>query len=259
MVRKKYQVKKKKSILKNCLFRLTAFWLVLAGGLVYLIVFSTIFEIKEIWITGNEKILSSNFQSFIWPRLEKKVLGLGVKNLLFTDNRFLENQLMKEFPLASKIRISQHWPDILAAEIEERQAVANWCQNQVCFWLDKTGVVFFPGQKETLPIIKDKGTLVKKEISLGQKVLKEKTLSPILEIQKTVSEKMKIGVAEFTLSDEGRLDAKTNEDWRIFFDLNQDLNWQLVRLELLLEKELTPEKRQGLEYIDLRFSKIYYK
>ncbi len=75
-----------------------------------------------------------------------------------------------------------------------------------------------------------------------------------------MKEKSNLEVKEFTFfENELRLNAKTSENWSAYFDLKENLDWQLVKLELLLKKELSSDKRAGLEYIDLRFSKVYYR
>ena len=58
---------------------------------------------------------------------------------------------------------------------------------------------------------------------------------------------------------EERLNVKTSEGWEIYFNTADDLDWQVQELALVLEKQITPEKRRNLEYIDLRFSRVYYK
>jgi len=55
------------------------------------------------------------------------------------------------------------------------------------------------------------------------------------------------------------LDVKTAEGWEIYFNLEENLSWQLTQLYLLLERKISPEERRTLQYIDLRFNKIYYK
>jgi len=55
------------------------------------------------------------------------------------------------------------------------------------------------------------------------------------------------------------LDAETTEGWTVRFNLKGDLDWQVTELRLALEKQISPEKRKSLEYIDLRFSRVYYK
>jgi len=60
-------------------------------------------------------------------------------------------------------------------------------------------------------------------------------------------------ILEVSIISEERLNAKTSEGWEIYFNLEGDINWQLTKLGAVLEKEIPPEKRENLEYIDLRF------
>ena len=56
-----------------------------------------------------------------------------------------------------------------------------------------------------------------------------------------------------------RFNAKTAEGWEVYFTPKEDLNWQITELKAVLENEISPERRGNLEYIDLRFEKIYIK
>ena len=126
--------------------------------------------------------------------------------------------------------------------------------------MDEKGIAFAEAGREPEEDLIIISKQPKEEISLKSIVIDEKTLSQILMIKETIMEKAKIEAKEFTLSEsEARLDVKTTEGWEAYFYLEGDLNWQLIELELVLEKQLPQEKRQGLEYIDLRFSKVYYK
>jgi hypothetical protein len=94
---------------------------------------------------------------------------------------------------------------------------------------------------------------------LGEKVIDEKILEFILNSDNKLKEELKINIIEFDLLSQERLNVKTEEGWEIYFDLKGDLNWQTEKLTLVLENEIPPEKRGDLEYIDLRFTRVYYK
>jgi len=53
------------------------------------------------------------------------------------------------------------------------------------------------------------------------------------------------------------LDVKTSEGWEIYFNLKKDINWQLTELDFLLKERIPPDKKGNVEYIDLRFERIY--
>ena len=94
---------------------------------------------------------------------------------------------------------------------------------------------------------------------MGQTKPSKEIISEILKIQKQLQDKFKINTEEFILSDNQRLDVKTSENWEVYFDLSTDISLSLVQLNLLLEKEISLEQRKNLKYIDLRFSRAYYK
>jgi len=144
-------------------------------------------------------------------------------------------------------------------EAKERTAVAIFCPNADCFLVDKGGIVFEKTDVifSEFPIIKN--IQGKSNLSLGEKIIDEKILTFISDVKSRLNEKLKIDVEEFNVLSLQRLNVKTKEKWEIYFDLDGDLNWQIEKLILVLEKEIPPEKRKDLEYIDLRFTRVYFK
>ena len=55
------------------------------------------------------------------------------------------------------------------------------------------------------------------------------------------------------------IEVALQEGWKILFNQENDLNLSLTKLKPLIEEGLTAAERANLEYIDLRFSKAYYK
>ncbi len=71
---------------------------------------------------------------------------------------------------------------------------------------------------------------------------------------------MKLKIEEFNISSPTRLDVKTIEGWWVYFSTAFDIDLQITKLNLLLEKEISQEDRGVLKYIDLRFKdRAYYK
>lgn len=225
-----------------------------------LILFSPFLQINDISVSGNERIPAAEIQNFIWPEVEKSFpFGLKTQNLILADPLSIKTRLLEKFLLIDELNVKKLWPKSLVVEIKERKTVSLWCWETNCFALDKKGVIFETASEDQAGLV-IKSKQPKNEISTGKKVMEEKILEQILFIRQTMSQKAKIEAREFTLfENDQRLNAKTNEGWEVFFDLKGDVNWSLVELELVLEKELPLEKRGSLEYIDLRFSKVYYK
>ena len=57
---------------------------------------------------------------------------------------------------------------------------------------------------------------------------------------------------------ETRANWKTSEQWEVYANLTEGLEWQLLKLQAVLEKKIPPERRSFLLYIDLRFGDQAY-
>ena len=260
--KRRYQVKKKKSILKNKFFWTTVLIILFLGFSLWLTIFSPIFQIKMVLISGNEKISISEIEQLVYPKTEKKILFFNTKSIFLADTKSIKDEILKSYPIIDdlNLKVKKLLPNSLSVEMAERKKVALWSTAETYFSVDEKGIAFAEAGREPEEDLIIISKQPKEEISLKSIVIDEKTLSQILMIKETIMEKAKIEAKEFTLSEsEARLDVKTTEGWEAYFYLEGDLNWQLIELELVLEKQLPQEKRQNLEYIDLRFSKVYYK
>ncbi|MBI4359200.1 MAG: FtsQ-type POTRA domain-containing protein [Candidatus Nealsonbacteria bacterium] len=256
----KYKIKKKNSILQNRLFWSLVLAVAALGAISWLAFFSPFLQITTVSVSGNEKITATEIQDLVWPQVEKSFsLGVKSRSLLLVNPASIRVRLLERFPSIDELTVKRILPQSLTIEIKERKATGLWCWETRCFALDKKGVIFEEAAENQASLVV-KSKQPNGEIALGKKVIEEKTLAKILSVQQTLSQKAKIEAREFTLfENDQRLNAQTSENWEAFFDLKGDVNWQLVELELVLEKELPTEKRVGLEYVDLRFSKVYYK
>jgi len=252
--RKPHRVKRKKSILKSRFFWLTILILIFLGSLFYFLFFSPLFQVKNIFISGAEKISSSEIKNFVQNKLEKKILFLRTKSIFLININEIEKEVLKNFPPVAEIKIGRKFPDVLNINLVERSPLANFCQAEKCFLLDKEGITFeeseakadlikiIDGQKEKIP-------------KSGEKMIENNYLEKILKIQKFFQEELKIEIEEFTVF-EKRLNLKTKEGWEIYFDPREDINWQLTKLNLVLKEKIPSEKRKDLEYIELRFGDL---
>lgn len=257
---KPYRVRQKKSILKSRFFWIFVLILIVGLAIFYFLIFSPVFQIKEIKISGLQKVLTNDIENLVWQKIKKKILFFKSKSIFLISLNEIKNSLLREFPKIGQVALKRNFPNALSLEIQERKPAFVFC-NSDCFLIDKKGIIFdafknnISREVEGLPIIKSQKV---KEIVFGEKIFEEDFLARILEVQKKIEEKLKIKIGGFLVSEE-KLTAKTAEDWKIYFNLKGDLNWPLTELFLILEKQIPPERRGNLEYIDLRFSRVYYK
>jgi len=254
--RKPHRYKRKKSILKSRFFWLGIFALIVAGGIFYSLFFLEVFQVKKMIVNGDDKVSKEDIEFLAGQRLESKILFFKTKSIFAVDLGQIKKDILDHFPQIAEVKASRGFFDAVNIIVIERQALAVWCGER-CFLLDGEGIIF----EEVIEAQPDL-VLIKNESGineLGEKVIEKELLSQVLEIKAQVEGNTGILVKEAFLASEERLNMKTAEGWEIYFNLKGDLGWQITELALVLEKQIPSEQRNKLEYIDLRFSRVYYK
>lgn len=267
-LKRKYRLRKKKPLYRKKSFWLGILILILFGEVFYLIIFSPIFQIKEVEIMGAGKVGAQdiqNIQNLAQSHLSRNFFLFSSKNIFFLKAKKIQEALLERFPEITNVNLKRKFPDRLVIEIEERRPVAIFCQgesedSQKCFFIDREGLIFEEVSEENRSdylVIKS----VKPGLTLlGGMVLPREDLTRFLEIRDGLKDNLNIPLEHVFQANEEKLIAKTSQGWEIYFNLREDVAKQLMNLGLVLEKEIGPEKRGSLEYIDLRFgSRVFYK
>lgn len=266
--RKPRRLRKRRSIVKSRVFWDIVLGLVLLCSLAYFLFFSTVFKLKEIKFISPREVSLKPLQELLNQELQKKWLHLFKRDSFFLLwSREVEDKILRELPEIKTANLRKKFPDGLLLEVKKREPLAIWCgleedeqSDGQCFLIDKDRVIFRRAKKE-----ETKGDLFlvmskeEKQRGILEEACSAEEMNQILEIQHRLQGKLNIGVENFTKGKLGLLEAKTVEGWEIYFDLSTDIELALTKLELLLEEELPLEERKNLQYIDLRFSKVYYK
>lgn len=264
--KKPRRTKKKKSIFRFRFFWLGLLFLVILGTVVYFVVFSSIFKIKEIDISGNQKTGFEELKNLISNQIDKNFLK---RSIFLTNLKEINEMLLEKFPQIAKVNLNRKLPNVLAVQIEERNPVAIFSQalpsfpeenlggqGQNYFYIDKEGIIF-EEISEIPQMLKIKKSTSAGDLELGKKIIEKELIAQILKINSELKDNLKIPLTEFLIISERRLNAKTSEGWEIYFNPERDLEWQLTQLSVLLKERIPPDKRRNIEYIDLRFEKIY--
>ncbi|KPJ54864.1 hypothetical protein AMJ49_07350 [Parcubacteria bacterium DG_74_2] len=267
--RKPYKIKRKKSILKNRFFWIGVLIIVISICLFYLICFLDFFQIEKIEIFGEQKVKTENIKNLIEKEISKKILFFPTKSIFLADLDNIQISILEEFPQITKVNLEREFPRVLKVEVIERKPVAvfvNTSQNfedqnqDIFFFIDRAGIIY---ERVSEEITKDmfgiKNSGLGRESKLGEQIVEREKLAKILEIERKLKNDLKIQINSVEIVSEQRLNIKISEGWEIYFNLQKSLDWQLTELGLILEKKIPLEKREQLEYIDLRFDKIYYK
>ena len=240
--KKSFRTKKKKSVFR--IFKKKFFWLallffIILSGLTYLFIFSSVFQVKNITILGNEKTSAEEIRI---------IISNNTKNIFLADLEKIDIMLLEKYPQIANVSIKRNLPNALLVEIEERKPVAVIFKNEEYFFIDKEAVIFekILERGSEMLVIKSEEEFIGKE-----------QLSQILKINSALRDDLKILIQEIQVVSEKRVNIEVLEGWNIYFNLEKDLDLQIEEFSILLKEKISLENRENLEYIDLRFEKIY--
>jgi cell division protein FtsQ len=275
-----YKLKKpKKSIIKKPIFWIIFFLFVAIIFIFYFFVFSSIFQVKNIEISGNEKVQSNDIQDFISNNISQKIISIKIwslesKSIFLINYKKLNKEILDNFPAIESIKIGKKLPQTITVEITDRITFGAFCDyfasadangglppdKEECFLIDQNGIIF-----ESLPQVSENMIIVRnpldiKQVLVGENVIAENIIGIISKIDNNLRNNLQINIKEAAVSSPLRLNITTNENWEIYFDLDSDIDMQITKMNLLLSGEILTDARKNLQYIDLRFKdKAYYK
>jgi len=251
--RKPYRANKKKLIFRNKLFWFVLLFLAILGTAFYFVVFSSVFKIENIQISGDIKIPVEEIKNIISEQINKNYFK---KSIFLVNLKEINAAVLEKFPQVAKITLDRSFPNVLAVVVEERKPVVVFLQGEDCYFIDNEGIAFEKISEMPLQILKIKSLTWISDLGLGKGVFSKEKLGQILKIEAKLND-LEIPLKEVSIISEKRLNIETSEDWEIYFNPEKDLDSQLAKLAVLLKEKIPLEKRKNLEYIDLRFNKIY--
>ena len=257
-----YQEKRRIRRKKTKIFFLL--FLILAGGLFYLVVYSPVFKIKEIKISGaeqfNEIELISQLKDFVASQSGFSKF-LGPDNILSWINDL--GDFNKNYPVFEKIIIKKFLlRRTIEINVKEREKFGIWCpsplEHEGCWWFDRTGFIFSEAPFSEGLLVKKMNDYSKRTLKVGDLVLPDNLFQNFLKIYAVLD---KIGLKTNNLSLE-------NIDWqeiilepanntpKIYFSLRFDP----ISLISAVDSLKQDPGFNKLLYIDLRTeNRVYYK
>jgi len=232
----------------------------------YGFLFSGIFNVGKIEVLGAETLDEKELEGFVGSLLSKKLWGIFPKNHpLFINEKLLEASLESEFPKISQVKFQYRYAnDTLRITIQERKAIAYWCQDgHHCFLIDSKGVIYedalgdaFSGN--LILRIKDE---TGRQLRKGSRPFSEEGMMLMLDLKEGL--KPEVSINAFVLEPESLgahyLRAETSAGWYFFADTRTASGDLILKLKTLLAKEIGT-KVNRLEYVDLRVpNRAYYK
>lgn len=261
--RTKIKYKKKKSVWKNPVFRLVFLGIILVISAAYLLLFSPLLAIREIKITAPDGLsnIIPRVNDLLNNELEKRLVIFSFRKSFFLlKTEDIKKKIKAMEPAVEEALVKKAFSHTLVLELKERTPEAVWCyaQNNVCYLIDKKGVIFKQSANVEQGLV-----MISAETEPSDKtpleVIEPAKMAQISEILNFFNGTLKIKPQQFITDTQEKLNLKTEEGWEVYFLLGGDIKTSLIKLQLLIEKKLPQAKRKNLQYIDLRFSKVYYK
>lgn len=230
----------------------------------YFILFYPVFQLKNIVIIGNEKILSQDLQNVVAEYSHTGLINfwrvkIDSDSIFLIRKKVINAKILEKYPCIESLSININLPQTIILSLTERKPLGIYCQqDNNCFFLDHSGIIF--EKIENTP----KGFFIVRHLEdvayldVGQKALNQEIVNAIYSTQKVLQDNFKIDIKEVFITSSGRLNVKTSENWQIYLDLDDNVNaeTQLTKMKLLLDKMLldspTGSGRESLRYIDLR-------
>jgi len=255
-----YKIKPKKSIFKKLWFWILLLFLITVAVVFYFILFYPGIQVKNIMISGNQKNKTQELQNIILDDARAGLVDLwNIKitsgSILLVNNDKLDKEILRKFPSIKTAETNKKYPQTLNLIITERQPIGAYCYNSgQCFLIDENGIIFEPAPSNLDNICIVRQTQENSPILIGKQAVAQNTASAIYKIQKSLKDNFQIGLKEALVASDIRLNVRTSEDWKIYFDLSadSDINLQITKLNLLLNGDISAVSRKNLYYIDLR-------
>jgi hypothetical protein len=277
----------KQKVLKRLKFYVSLFLgLCLTGGLIWVVFFSPVFEIKTIIISGADQAdilaieelvnqsLTANSWGFtpIFVRQQLASISFNTKSFLWKNTSSLENNLEKTFPQYSESQIKfSLWQRELNVSVSKRMVAAVWCNQNICGLIDTKGIYFEQlASVDPVSIIKEtqysnypflKGLLSGGTDTIGSLIVPPMIITKMGEWYNSVKESP-VAFREILLNESTASCFKARtivSNIELTFNPESDIAKIVLAIKALQEKIKNNPSWQGLQSLNLCFyPKIYY-
>ena len=260
MKRKPLRIKKRRAPLwKNTVFLLFFIIPIVIGMFSYGLLYSDAFSLQDIVVEGAS---SEKYRKTLRDIIYSSSFPPG-NNILFIPVGQIMRTFESSFPEIRRVMITRNFfQRTVTLRIIERKAIALFCQEQgSCVSLDEEGVaVRKEDDRALLPLIINSGT---ENLMLGNRVFDESLLHMLLDFKKSMEnwlflQEQDIEIFSFIPEASEKVIVRFSEGWVLFINPKEDMAWQKEKLMQVLEKQIPSEKRNLLEYIDVRFGDHAY-
>jgi cell division septal protein FtsQ len=244
--------------------------MILLGGAIYFIFYSPYFSIRQIEISGLQKIDSNELRGIVDNQTaSRRFLIFPQNNIFVFDEKSAEKEINERYAL-NYLKIEKRLPGSVSISVEEKIPALIWKTAEKFYLVDGDGVIIREIQEgevsgyqtnqpgANMALVFDESNEI---TAVKEQIISRKKAEAVVNLQNTLARTTGLQIVNFTMTNRGDLLIKclTNEGWQIYFSPTDDLDEQIQKLSVFL-KEKNQEDRRGLLYVDLRFEdRVYYK
>ncbi len=254
---------KKKPLWKKPSFRIALELFIALVLAAYLFLFSPLLAIENVTITTPDSLnyLTPTINEIVNQGLQQRFVVFSLQKTFFLLNTSKIKEKIKQIePSIEEVVVKKSFSNTLSIELKERTPRALWCYapNENCWLIDQKGVIYKASGQKNLPVILIENQRAPEQTPI--EAISPDKMARILETFGFFNETLKINVQFIATDANETLNVKTQEGWETRLILGEDIKVALTKLKLLIETNMPEEEqRKTLEYMDLRFSKVYYK
>lgn len=188
------------------------------------------------------------------------ILFFQTKNIFLVNSTKTTSDILGEFPSIKQVDIKR-WVNKVSIVVSEKKEAAVWC-GTICFSIDLNGTIFEEKKDPESFVIYTPDRI---EALVGDTVVGSNAVSFINEFNSIAEDLIvfkddNLTIPEFYIDSENTVRARTIEGWDIYLNIQKDINWQIKKVETVLQEELSKDIRVNLLYIDARFGdQVYLK
>lgn len=225
-------------------------------------------SVQDVSVTGISKIAEDQATSVVLSTVFPALGRFQIRNVFLVKGVRTEQALASAFPLVQKADLTRELFRKIVVNVEEKRPQAVWCKDEdaaPCFFVDEKGIAF-----EEMNAVPD-GMLEIRSSKTNDAGLRDIVIDPTV-LQAIFSfrsgalasstfqeEEWSISRAWINGTSKTRMTITNNTgSWEAYMDLSQDPAWQAKKLDLTIHREVPKEKRNKLEYIDVRFGNRAY-
>jgi cell division septal protein FtsQ len=228
-------------------------FILLIGGLIYLVIFSGLLDIKNISVSGYEH--GDTVKQIAEEEIGKNII---TRNILFTPTRGLRDTLLGD-PNVKNVKVIKKIPSTIVIEVEESKPALIWVSAGDRHLVDERGLVMGKVtdiNNDSYKEIYDASNIV---VKVGERVASPTFIKFINDISAGFEGATGTKLIKITLFDLLEdVHGLSSDGWTVYLNASKSADSQLNNLSRVLAEARKDTKK--LQYIDMRLdNKIFYK